>query len=344
MYKRNAQGWSKHIDFLLIELVSLQIAYMVASLIRQGRLPYGIPLYRNLGLALFLIDAVILMFLNTMHDVLKRDYYEELIRTIKHCIFVFALATAYMFILQTGDSYSRLVLLMTCCFHILVGYVTRTAWKLYILKHGNPMGDKSTMLVVLDDESADQMMERLQNNSMENYQIVGVVLNAEGRKEVRGVPVVCWLEDTAQYISQKWIDSIYIDIPSTNPLVAKLMDDCHAMAVPIHYHVPSMSRDGSKQFVERIGGSTVLTTSISYATPVQLLAKRALDIVGGVVGSIIALQIMAIVGPMIKKQSPGPIIFKQTRIGRNGKHFQIYNVFAELFSIGRCNKSTIFAT
>ena len=40
--------------------------------------------------------------------------------------------------------------------------------------------------------------------------------------------------------------------------------------------------------------------------------KRSLDIVGGIVGSVIALLIMAIVGPMIKKQSSGLIIFKQT--------------------------------
>ena len=107
-------------------------------------------------------------------------------------------------------------------------------------------------------------------------------------------------------------------------MIAKLMDDCHTMAVPIHYHVPAMTRDGSKQFVEKIGGTTVLTTSINYATPVQLVLKRSLDIAGGLVGSLIALIIMVVVGPMIKKKSPGPIIFKQTRIGRNGQKFQIY--------------------
>ena len=51
-----------------------------------------------------------------------------------------------------------------------------------------------------------------------------------------------------------------------------------------------------------------------------------LDILGGVVGSILAILIIAVVGPIIKKQSPGPILFKQTRIGKNGKKFQIFKI------------------
>ena len=326
MYKRNAQGWSKHLDFIFIELLSLQLSYILASLIRHGFFPYSRPLYRSLGIALILIDAVVLMFLNTMHDVVKRGYYVELTQTIKHCIVVLGLATAYMFGLQAGESYSRIVLFVTFGFHMVIGYLTRIAWKKYILKHGTPMSKKTTMLVVLKAETADEMMKRLLNHSMENYEIVGAVLDKGDRKDVAGIPVVCTLEQTADYISQKWIDSVYIDCSSTQPEIEKLMDDCHTMAVPIHYHVPAMSRDGAKQFVERIGGTTVLTTSINYATPVQLLMKRSLDIFGGLVGSLIAILIILIIGPIIKIKSPGPVIFKQTRIGRNGKKFQIYKL------------------
>lgn len=36
--------------------------------------------------------------------------------------------------------------------------------------------------------------------------------------------------------------------------------------------------------------------------------------------------VIAIVGPKIKKESPGPILFKQTRIGQNGKRFKFYKI------------------
>lgn len=87
-----------------------------------------------------------------------------------------------------------------------------------------------------------------------------------------------------------------------------------------------MSRSGVKRFSEKIGGTTVLTTAINYATPVQTLIKRLFDIFAGIVGSIFALLIMAVVGPIIKIQSPGPILFKQERIGKNGKHIKIYKI------------------
>ena len=50
---------------------------------------------------------------------------------------------------------------------------------------------------------------------------------------------------------------------------------------------------------------------------------KFLDILGGIVGSIIAVFIMIIIGPIIKIKSPGPILFKQWRIGQNGKKFQM---------------------
>ena len=328
MYKRNAQGWSKHFDFFVIELVSQQAAFVIACLIRVHSIPYTIPLYRNLSVILMLVDIAVLMLLNTLHDVLKRGYLKELKATGIHCLIVFGVVSLYMFAMQSGDAYSRIALFLTFLLHILIGYGLRILWKLYIKKRGaHHKPTDRTMLVVLHAESAGQMIKRLKSHTMEGYRIVGAVLDAETDKTmIGGTAIVTTLDDSAKYISQKWIDSVYIDCPSTDPRIAQLMDDCHQMAVPVHYHVPSMSGKGEKQFVEKIGGTTVLTTSIAYATPVQLLAKRCVDIVGGIMGSILALLIMAIVGPKIKKASPGPLLYKSTRIGMNGKKFTFYKI------------------
>ena len=104
------------------------------------------------------------------------------------------------------------------------------------------------------------------------------------------------------------------------------MKKCGEMAVTIHYHVPSIGQEGSKQFVEKLGGTTVVTNSVNYATPMQLIIKRILDIIGGLIGSFIALIIMAIVGPKIKKESPGPILYKSERIGQNGRRFKMIKI------------------
>ena len=81
---------------------------------------------------------------------------------------------------------------------------------------------------------------------------------------------------------------------------------------------------GKKQFVERLGTYTVLTTSINSVSRRQIVLKRMLDILGGLAGCIITGILCIFVGPAIYIQSPGPIFFKQTRVGKNGKLFQMY--------------------
>lgn len=327
MYKRNAQGWSKHLDFFIIDEIFLQAAFIIACLIRHGYIPYINAEYRSLGLVLILSDALVQMLFNTMHNVVKRGPLRELWETGKHCVMVFFGATAYLFAGQTGETYSRLVLMYTLGFHIILGYMTRLSWKQILGSIGTPLKKKISMLVVLEPETAVKTLQRLLNSHVEGYQIVGAILSGNtDLKEIEGIPIVSSLDGAADYICREWVDSIYIDCPSTDPKIAKFMEACRQMAIPLHYHVPGMGIFGEKQFVEKIGGTTVLTTTINYATPLQNLAKRCLDILGGIVGSIFALLIMLFIGPIIKAKSPGPILFKQERIGKNGKRFKIYKI------------------
>ncbi len=56
----------------------------------------------------------------------------------------------------------------------------------------------------------------------------------------------------------------------------------------------------------------------------QRLIKRAMDIVGATVGILLTWPLMVLIAIAIKLDSPGPVLFKQTRIGENGKPFTIY--------------------
>ena len=43
-------------------------------------------------------------------------------------------------------------------------------------------------------------------------------------------------------------------------------------------------------------------------------------------GSLITVLLIVIIGPVIKKESPGPVLFRQERVGQNGKHFHIFKL------------------
>jgi lipopolysaccharide/colanic/teichoic acid biosynthesis glycosyltransferase/GT2 family glycosyltransferase len=58
-------------------------------------------------------------------------------------------------------------------------------------------------------------------------------------------------------------------------------------------------------------------------SPFNRVAKRVMDIVGALVGLLLTAPVMAVMAVMIKLDSPGPVLFKQTRVGENGRSFRI---------------------
>ena len=327
MYKRYRQEWTKHLDFILIDEISLQAAYLVAMLLRFRTIVYSDAIYKELGFVLFLIDFIVIMSLNTMHNVLKRGKFMEFVETMKNCLSVFGLAVVYMYALKVSEDYSRILLFLTLIIHVMISYVTRLLWKL-VLKHTKINDDKKlSMLALLDPDTAEETLGIIADNNGDNYKVVGLVFTRKDKRtEVCGVPVVCEIEDASSYICREWIDSVYVGVDKVTPRIDKFMEDCQEMTVTVHFAVSGVRHMGDHPFGNRIAGITVLTSAANYATPLEYALKRFCDLIGGIVGSIIALIIIAIVGPIIKKQSPGPILYSQERIGKNGKKFKMYKI------------------
>ncbi len=327
MYRRNIQGWSKHIDFFIVDEIALQLALFLSLMLIQHKASYAVPQYRGLAIVYALVDFVLMVMFDTMHKVLKRNWFDELLQTLEQCMLVFALSTAYIFAWQASAAYSRQVLFLTLTFHAIIGYVTRIFWKHIINRYKIFNGQKGTMLVVLHTATAEETMKRLLDNSSGGYKIIGAILNEHSeKKDIQGIPIVAELENASDYIVKEWVDAVYIDSAPTDTRVRKLMMNCNIMGITVHYHVIAIGKEGSKSFIEKIAGTTVLTSTINYATPAQSWIKRFIDIIGGLIGSTIALGIIIWAAPKIKKVSPGPILYTQERIGRNGKRFKMYKI------------------
>ena len=76
--------------------------------------------------------------------------------------------------------------------------------------------------------------------------------------------------------------------------------------------------------LEDFGTTSVIRLSPRLFTDGELLIKRLMDICGAIVGCLICILFGIIVAPLVFLEDPGPIIFKQKRVGRNGKYFYIY--------------------
>ena len=114
MYRKDSEGWLKHADFIILDMLCLQLAYVLAYAISgYGFNPYATIIYRNMAVFLELADLVVIFGYGTMKSVLKRGYYRNFIVTLNHCIMVGALAILYLFLLQEGQLFSRLTLILT---------------------------------------------------------------------------------------------------------------------------------------------------------------------------------------------------------------------------------------
>ena len=130
MYKKDTDGWLKHIDFIMLDLICLQIGFILAYAISgYGWHPYDRLLYRNMALMLELIDLVVIFCYRTTKGVLKKGYYRNFVVTCKHSVIVGILAVLYLFLIQEGQRYSRLALFLTIVLYAVITYIVRELWK-----------------------------------------------------------------------------------------------------------------------------------------------------------------------------------------------------------------------
>ncbi len=328
MYKRSRQGWLKHADFILLDIMSVVAAFGAAFYLRFVRdqfLYVDKLLYRNIAIWLVVADILTLVIFNTMHDVVRRNWFAELRQTLVHGGLVFSEILVMLFSLKDIEQVSRIVLWLTFILYCVLSYALRMLWKHWLLRRGASRNQR-VMLLVADSTAAGGVLEHFQAHPVENIRVCGVVLvdrDAQG-EAIAGVPVVANMQDAAQYICREWIDEVYFGVSSGNLMPYEMIDKCGDMGVTVHIQLLSAGK--GKQVAEKIAGMSVVTSSINIASPAQLLLKRVLDIMGGLACSFVALIVMAVFGPMIKKASPGPILYAQERIGQNGRKFKMYKI------------------
>lgn len=325
MYRKSAQGWSKHLDFIVLDIICLHVAFIISFIIRHGmRNPYGISVYRNIALVMTAIDILVVVFFGTMKNVLKRGYYIEFTVTVKHACLIELLIMAYLFIIQESEQYSRVTLITMGFVYFLLAYCMRIILKLYLVRRRNTIGKRS-LLILTTDRIVNRVVEDIKTHNYEGFLLSGIcVINRDmtGVK-IHDVPVVANRENVVEYVCREWVDEVFINLPRTESYPEDLVEQFTRMGVVVHRKITKSSNlVGQKQFIERMGNYTVLTTSINYVSIRQIFFKRVLDILGGLAGCVITGILCVILGPIIYIQSPGPIFFTQTRVGKNGKNLK----------------------
>lgn len=327
MYRKKYKGWLKHFDFIIADLFSIQISFIIAYMIRFGfQSPYMDSEYASLAIVYLLLDFFVSVGFSSYKNVLRRGYFAEFCSVIKQTFIIEALSLFYLFSVQQSAVYSRISFFIMVPIYIGINYIFRCLWKMKLKRSGLRNSDKS-MLIIAPQARLAECVDNVQVKGYTHYEkLCAVASDAPMKGQCIGeVPVVANYGELLDYVCGEWIDEIFIlcEKPAAYPM--ELTEKLHQMGITVHVAIGKyITFQEKKQQVEKIGDYVAITTSLNYATPAQLMLKRLLDICGGLVGCLITLILIVIFGPIIYISSPGPIFFAQTRVGRNGRKFKMY--------------------
>lgn len=187
----------------------------------------------------------------------------------------------------------------------------------YISKHRNDNG--------ISNKSEDKMA--LNGNGLTSDNNKSSRKKKRSHEEIFANPITS-MDTIVDYVCREWVDEVFIKLPETveetvKEKISVITRKFVEMGVTVHTTMNSFGSTEGRQVVETVAGMTVVTSSIRTATAGQLLLKRLIDVVGGLIGCIFTIIIGIIIAPFILIRSPGNIFFRQTRVGMNGKKFKM---------------------
>lgn len=326
MYKKEKNSFMKHIDFTLVDLLALQVSLVLSFWMRFGfDNPYANDDYMRLAVVLILIDICVVFMSESYTGILRRGNLQEMKAVVIHSTTVFLGIVVYMYGMKLSAIYSRKLLFTFWVLSAFIELIGHVLLKNHIRKKMLRAKNLSSMIVVTEEKEAIGCLREFEGLPYRDYEITGLVIVDKDRvgEKIRGIPVVASADDFMEYVKKNVVDEVFL-LGNTRTSSEALADELLELGVTVHFSLVHESSLRPNKVVEKYGRYMVLTSSMRIASRRELFVKRAVDIVGSLVGLMIMLIAFCVFAPIVKIQSPGPIFFSQTRIGRNGRKFRFY--------------------
>lgn len=330
----NSFRWWKHLDFILLDVATVEIVYFLCVRFWLGRAQILIPIYKSTFVVLLLLGLVAGIFGVTFYrDILKRHFLRETLASVEYVTVIVVLLMLYQYMMQLGPQFSRGIFLFVWFFGSITVLFVRQLYKRWLRKHLAARARRSSLVLITDKAHADEEISRIAKEIEDQYTltcvaIVDDIASSEDR-EIHlpdGNDAVTILHNTDcifDYMKQHVVDDVLLNVSDLEKN-RTLIQDLIITGVTLHISMFRLWGDLPNQKAEYMGGRAVLTTNIRPFSDGQFLVKRMVDILGGLIGLAITGILFLIFAPVIKIQSPGPVFYAQWRVGLNGRKFKMY--------------------
>ena len=319
-------------SLLAIDICCILISFLLATWIR-----FGVFLEQFFYMQMYDIAFVVIISLyiaiyylsNTVHKFFKRGFIEELFSVLKLNLTLAITITSVLYLFQEGGSFSRLFFLCFFVLNTLITYTVRQYYKIYILAVYRKSTSSSKIMIMTTYDQVKNILSRMHNENEWEFEITYLTildLDLVGQR-IEGIEVKGNVHNMYDIAKLEVLDGVFVHIPGDSSLNINLDDVIFRfqnMGVTINLSINTFGLKIHEKVVREMSGYHVLTFSSRLFDEGQMFIKRATDLVGGLVGCVITILLMIFIAPAILLESPGPVLFSQTRIGRNGRRFKIY--------------------
>lgn len=136
MYKRFEASWLKHIDFLLVDILGLQlaftIAYLLSFMIFDWDASYFGDFYLQISTVLLVANGCAGFLDEGYHNILRRGYIQESKANLKHVMLIMAMMLLYFYITRQIVRINPVFFLMMAVFSVFLTYGLRCGYKVLL--------------------------------------------------------------------------------------------------------------------------------------------------------------------------------------------------------------------
>ena len=223
--------------------------------------------------------------------------------------------------------FSRMVLVLFYILNTISGIMVRNAIRYILWKIRRNGFNLKHILLVGYSRAAEEYIDRIKANPQWGYEVCGILDdNVERDVAYKGVKVIGCCDDLAYILPANELDEIAFTLGLNEySKLEHIVAECEKSGVHTKFIPDYNNIIPTKPYTEDLMGLPVINIRhVPLTNTFNALVKRMVDIGGSIVAIILFSPIMLIAAVLIKLTSPGPLIYKQERVGLHNKTFQMY--------------------
>ena len=321
MKRKHNYSLLKHLDFLILDFICIEVSFFIACQIRQNTFLDLIERYMFMAAAVGVTFLVIVMFWNIYSGILRRGIGAEIKSVFALTSGVFVALTIYCFVTKKSEDYSRAVLITFLFIAIPLILLERLVRKEIVRKQKRKSSGEN--LLFIREEIADEKIDIFTDKAGSGVIVTGILTyDKSDRKDIKGVPVVGCKDDLREYVDNHEVNCVFVHLREDE--INEYVDYLVGKKILVYRVLRNLEKSSYRYGVEEMNGYKTLSIRERELSLGHAIAKRLGDIIFSILGIILTLPITIVTAIAIKLEDGGPVLYTSYRVGQFGKQFKMY--------------------